>query len=71
MRSFEPPSSNGSVPFGSTAPYSSSRAASSSSPSAAAAAAAAPADAPLPSYRLTWWQAMKFNGPVPERVNGR
>lgn len=69
MRSFEPPSSNGSVPYGSTSNYSSSSGAGSSS--VAAAAVAAPADPPLPSYRLTWWQAMKFNGPVPERVNGR
>ncbi len=67
MRSFDPPisSSNGSSSSStSTIP-------SAAAPSAAAAAPASPGDASYRSYRVSPWAAMKFNGPVPERVNGR
>ena len=74
MRSFPSPSSpnsNGSVSLGAS---SSSSAASSSaaSSSGGGAAAASSSDAPaVKSYRVSPWQAMRFNGAVPERVNGR
>ncbi|KAL4424869.1 hypothetical protein ABPG77_002092 [Micractinium sp. CCAP 211/92] len=66
MRSFDFPmsSSNGSSSSTSTIP-------SAAAPSAAAAAPASPGDASYRSYRVSPWAAMKFNGPVPERVNGR
>lgn len=66
MRSFDSPipSSNGSS-------SSTSATTSAAAPSAAAAAPASPGDASYRSYRVSPWAAMKFNGPVPERVNGR
>ena len=70
VRSFEAPpaSSNGSVPPLGQASFPSSGAMPSSS-SSSGGAVAVPA-APR-SYRVSVWDAMKFNGPVPERVNGR
>jgi hypothetical protein len=71
MRSFEPPpaSSNGSAPPLGQASFPSSGAMPASSSSISGGAVPVPA-APR-SYRVSVWDAMKFNGPVPERVNGR
>lgn len=69
MRSFPSPSSNGSGPLNSSS--SSSTASSSSSGSSGATAAATAAAPAVKSYRVSPWQAMSFNGAVPERVNGR
>lgn len=62
MRSFDTPasSSNGRIPNSS-----------STSATSSAAAPVAPGDPSYRSYRVSPWAAMKFNGPVPERVNGR
>ena len=62
MRSFDSP-----VPSSSGSSSTSAAAA----PATAVAAPAAPGDASYRSYRVSPWAAMKFNGPVPERVNGR
>lgn len=68
MRDFPapPPTPSVSTSNGSVSP---SQAAPSSSSSGGS--AAAPAAAAVKSYRVTPWQAMAFNGAVPERVNGR
>lgn len=74
MRSFDGPSSssNGSTPYSSSSGMASSSGTRGGAAKAAAppAAATPPAEAPR-SYRVSAWQAMAFNGAVPERVNGR
>ena len=72
MRSFEPPpaSSNGSAPPLGQASFPSSGAMPASS-SSSISGGAVPVPAAPRSYRVSVWDAMKFNGPVPERVSGR
>lgn len=64
MRNFQSSNSSNGVPYSSTSSVASS--------TTVAVPLATPVAAPVTpvSYRVTWWQAMRFNG-VPERVNGR
>lgn len=71
MRSFDLPplSNNGSGPL---PPNKAGSAAAASSNAAAVAAFGAAVEEPaVRSFRVSPWVAMRFNGPVPERVNGR